>query len=80
MFGCHQEEGTTMLPPTNFSVETNKFPSSPTSGSNFNNSPMINKAVKANTNARPSLNQDCSGNDLTHSTIDTFTPNSWKTG
>lgn len=78
MFACQQEEATTMLPQNNYSAESNRILSSPTSGISFQDSP-IHKGMKANINLRTKLDQERSA-DMTRSTIDTFTPNSWKTG
>ena len=78
MFACQQEEATTMLPQNNYSAEPTRVLSSPTSGITFQDSPTY-KGMKANINLRTKLDQERSA-DMTRSTIDTFTPNSWKTG
>ena len=79
MFACQQEEATTMLPATNFSVESNKVPGSPMSNGTFNdpNSPFGLNGKHLN--LRTKLDQD-RAIDTPGSTNDTFTPNSWKTG
>ena len=76
MFSYQQEEATTMV---HFSAESSVVPTSPTSAINFAESPNIRGRKQSNLNLHSKLQQDHSA-DVTHSTIDTFTPNSWKTG